>query len=237
MRARQGIIAVVAVVIATGAALFSTGSTRAPARASIRPENFVRHVTNPFFPLKPGTLLVYRGIKDGRLQTDRVFVTYRHKTILGVRTTVVRDIAKHRSRVLEKTFDWYAQDKQGNVWYFGENTKAFENGHVDTEGSWKAGVNGARPGILMEADPLPPDAYRQEFYKGHAEDMAWVINRGGHVRVPYGRLGPKLVTLEFSRLEPKVVDKKVYVRGFGIVREIGLTGPKETAELYRVKRP
>ena len=98
-------------------------------------------------------------------------------------------------------------------------------------------MNGARPGIIMEANPLPPDAYRQEFYKGHAEDQAWVLARGGHVRVPLGRLSHKLATLEWTPLEPKVVDKKVYARGYGIAREVSLTGPKETALLVRVKRP
>ena len=237
MRVRRVVGAVAGAAVLTAVTLLSTGPLKAPAKAAVNPDNFVRHVTNPFFPLKPGTLLVYRGIKDGQLQTDRVFVTFRTKTILGVRTTVVQDIARHRSRVLEKTFDWYAQDKQGNVWYFGENTKAFENGHVDTSGSWKAGVNGTRPGIIMESDPRPPDAYRQEFQRGEAEDMAWVINRGGQITVPYGRVGPKLVTLEFTRLEPDVVDRKVYARGFGIVREISMTGARETTELTRVKRP
>ena len=236
MRWKATLVGVVGAIGVIAAALAWTGSSGAPARAAIDPSKFVRHV-NPFFPLKPGTLLVYRGIKDGQLQTDRVFVTYRQRVIQGVHATVVRDIARHRGRLLEKTIDWYGQDKQGNVWYLGENTKAYHNGHVSTEGTWRAGVNGARPGIIMEANPLPPDAYRQEFYKGHAEDQAWVLARGGHVRVPLGRLSHKLATLEWTPLEPKVVDKKVYARGYGIAREVSLTGPKETALLVRVKRP
>ena len=227
----------VGALAALAAALVWTGASGAPARAALDPSRFVRHVTNPFFPLKPGTLLVYRGVKDGKLQTDRVFVTYKTRLIQGVRATRVQDIARHRGRLLEKTFDFYAQDKQGNVWYLGENTKAYENGHVSTGGSWLTGRNGAQPGIIMEANPQPPDGYRQEYYKGHAEDQAWILSRGGHVRVPLGRLNHKLATLEWSPLEPKVVDKKVYARGYGIAREVSLTGAKETALLVRVKRP
>jgi hypothetical protein len=230
-----GAIVFGAAVAGAGASGASPSKARGP--AAVDPENFVRHVTNPYFPLPPGTRLVYRGIKDGQTQIDRVFVTYKTKVIEGVRTTVVRDIAKHKGRVLEKTFDWYAQDKQGNVWYFGENTKSFENGHVDTEGSWRAGVNGARPGIIMPADPHAAQAFRQEFYKGHAEDQSWFVKRGGSVGVPYGKLHHKLVSFEWSRLEPKVVDKKVYARGYGIVQEVSRSGPHETAELVRVHRP
>jgi len=205
---------------------------------SVGAASFVRHVTNPFFPLPPGTLLVYRGQKDGESQTDRVFVTSKTKIVLGVRTTVVRDIARHNGSLLEKTFDWYAQDRQGNVWYFGENTKEFEpNGNVSTEGSWHAGVDGARAGIVMEADPRIADGYRQEFWKGHAEDQAWVLTRGGHVTVPFGRIAHALLTMEWTPLEPNVIDQKVYGRGIGIVREITKAGPLETSELVAIRQP
>jgi hypothetical protein len=207
------------------------------ASGSIRPSNFVAHVTNPFFPLTPGTVFVYRGIKDGQTQIDRVRVTHRTRVIEGVTATAVRDVATHAGHVLEATTDWYAQDKTGNVWYFGEATKAYENGHVDTEGSWLAGRDGATPGIVMEADPHVSDGYRQELYPGHAEDMAWVVARGGHVRVPYGKVRHALFTLEFSPLEPNVIDRKVYGRGIGIVRETSASGPHETALLVRVMRP
>jgi hypothetical protein len=234
-------IAIVAAIV-FGAAIAGVGAPIASViastgRGAIDPGNFVRHVTNPYFPLKPGTRLVYRGVKDGQTQVDRVFVTYRTKTIEGVHTTVVRDIARHKGHVLERTFDWYAQDKQGTVWYFGENTKSFENGHVNREGSWRAGVDGARPGIIMPADPHPAQAYRQEFYKDHAEDQAWLVKRGGSVGVPYGKLHHKLVSFEWSRIEPRVVDKKVYARGFGIVQEVSKSGPHETADLVQVHRP
>ena len=204
---------------------------------TVNPADFVRHVTNRYFPLKPGTLLVYRGAEEGQSQLDRVFVTHKTKTILGVRTTVVHDVVRHKGRVLERTFDWYAQDKQGNVWYFGENTRSFENGHVSREGSWKAGRDGAQAGIIMKAHPRVPVAYRQEYYKGHAEDQAWVVRRGGKVHVRYRTFRHKLVTFEWSRLEPRIVAKKVYAPGVGIALERSMSGPSETSQLVRVRRP
>ncbi|MFL5797676.1 MAG: hypothetical protein ACJ77A_07045 [Actinomycetota bacterium] len=242
---RRGLIALVAAgVVMTAAGNAWTAASPHDARiasaggASIDPGNFVRHVTNPFYPLRSGTLFVYRGTKDGAGQTDRVYVTHRTKRILGVRATVVRDVATHGSRVLERTLDWFAQDRAGNVWYLGEATREFlPNGHVSTEGSWEAGVHGARPGIVMEADPRAPDGYRQEFYAGHAEDQAWVLRRGITVVVPYGRLHRGLRTLEWTPLEPGVIDKKAYAWGVGLVSEESATGPRETAELVRIRRP
>jgi hypothetical protein len=208
------------------------------AARGIDPSNFVRYVTNPFLPFRPGTVMTYRGVKDGGTQVERVTVLQRTKRILGVVATVVHDESRHAGRLLEQTDDWYAQDRQGNVWYLGEDTKAFgPQGQVDTSGSWQAGVRGAVPGIVMEADPQPTDGYRQEFWRGHAEDTAWVLRRGGEVRVPLGTVHHVLVTLEWSRLEPNVIDRKIYAKGFGIVREASATGPNEVSELVSVHRP
>jgi hypothetical protein len=244
MRRRLAALAVVGTVIAVGAvtvclvpAAGAEPRHDAGTGTGVDPSDFVRHVTNPFFPLRPGTLFVFRGTKDGRGQTDRVFVTHRTRRILGVRATVVRDVARHGARVLERTFDWYAQDRAGNVWYLGEATREFgPNGQVSTEGSWESGVHGARPGIVMEADPRAPDGYRQEFLAGHAEDQAWVLHRGVTVVVPFGRLRHGLRTLEWTPLEPGVIDRKSYARGVGLVSEESETGPHETAELVRVRR-
>src|SRR5438874_8571990 len=117
----------------------SSRAPRSPGATALDPSKFVRFVTNPFFPLKPGTLWVYRGIKDGKTQIDRVFVTSTTKMIEGVRATVVRDVATQAGRVIERTFDWYAQDRQGNVWYLGEDTVAYEPNGTSTEGAWEAG--------------------------------------------------------------------------------------------------
>ncbi len=207
-----------------------------PPPATLDPANFVAVVDNPYYPLPPGRILVYKGVRDGLTQTDRVTVTNQTKVIQGVTTTVVRDVARHGTRLLEQTTDWYAQDVDGNVWYFGEDTKSYDaNGQVvSTEGSWETGVDGAVPGIIMEANPRSPDGYRQEFYKGHAEDQAWVLSRGGSLSVPYGLVHHVLRTMEWTALEPSVVDQKYYSPGLGIVREISVAGGHEVAKLARV---
>jgi hypothetical protein len=184
----------------------------------LRAIEFSTRITNPYFPMPVGRKLVYRGVKDGKPQRDVVTVT-------------------HRTRlVAEKTADWYAQDKRGNVWYLGERTAAYANGEVDTSGSWEAGVNDAEPGVVMKAHPYIPCAYRQEFLRGEAEDTAWVVRTGGTVTVPYGTLHHILVTLEATRIEAGLYDKKIYAAGIGIVSETALTGQRETARLVRVIR-
>ena len=202
------------------------------------PANFVSVIDNPYFPLPVGRTLVYEGTKDGQSQIDTVTVTSQTKVILGITATVVSDIANHDGALLEKTFDYYAQDKQGTVWYLGEDTTAFlPNGKTDTSGSWLAGVHGAEPGIVMEANPRIPDAYRQEYLAGEAEDTAWVVQVGGTVTVPYGKLRNTLVTLEATRIEPGAYDQKIYAPGLGIVLELALTGAPETAQLVSVTGP
>ena len=207
-----------------------------PAGAAATPETFVRRVDNPYYPLSRGTTLVYKGVRDGQGQVDRVSVLRRTKQIQGVTTTVVRDVARHGSRLIEKTFDWFAQDAHGTVWYFGENTKEYDRSGevVSTEGSWEDGIDGARRGIIMEANPRVADGYRQEYYAGHAEDQAWILSRGTSLTVPYGRLHDVLRTMEWTRLEPKVVDEKYYARGIGIVDEETVAGGEETAELVSI---
>ena len=208
------------------------GTTYAPV---LDPANFVAVIDNPYFPLPVGRTLVYQGVRDGQSQTDTVTVTGQKKLILGIQTTVVDDVATHGSTVLEKTFDFYAQDEQGNVWYLGEDTTAFlPNGKTDTSGSFIAGVNGAQPGIIMEADPQIPDAYRQECAAGQAEDTAWVVGTTGSVTVSYGKVRNVLTSLEATRVEPGSYDEKVYGPGIGIVREQALTGTSEFAQLVSV---
>jgi hypothetical protein len=200
------------------------------------PANFTTAIDNPYFPLPVGRTLVYRGVKDGQTQEDRVTVTDATKTVAeGITARVVTDVATHDGALLEKTADWYAQDKQGNVWYLGEDTAHYlANGKVDTSGSWEAGVQDAEPGLVMEVNPQIPDAYRQEFLAGQAEDTAWIVDRGGSTKVPYGTLKNVLTTLEATRLEPGAYDLKVYAPGIGIAREQALTGTPEFAELVSV---
>jgi len=180
-----------------------------------------------------GRTWVYRGTKDGQSQVDRVTVTSNTKLVAeGITARVVQDVATHHAKLLEKTFDYYAQDTSGNVWYLGEDTATYlPNGQTDTSGSWQAGVHDGEPGIIMRANPQIPDAYRQEYLKGQAEDTAWIINRGGSLSLPIGTVHNTLRTLEFARIEPGVVDQKIYAPGIGIVSETALTGPTEIATL------
>ena len=249
---RRGVaaaLAVAAVAALTGAAVvtWAPWASSAPSSTSttsacgtsyapvLDPANFQTVVDNPYFPLPVGRKLVYSGVKDGQAQTDTVTVTDQHKLILGITATVVHDVATHDATVLEQTFDYYAQDTQGTVWYLGEDTTAFlPNGKADTSGSFQAGVDGAQPGIIMQATPQVPDAYRQECYAGQAEDTAWVVATEGSVRVPYGNVRNVLTTLEATRLEPGAYDQKVYGPGIGIVSEQSLTGPNETSQLVSV---
>jgi hypothetical protein len=214
----------------------SKGNPCAGYHPVLDPKDFVGVVDNPYFPLPVGRTLVYRGVKDGQSQIDRVKVSRRTRVVAGITATIVFDVATHRGKLLERTWDWYAQDKQGNVWYLGENTTAYlPNGHQDRSGSWETGVKGAKPGIIMEAHPAIPDAYRQECRPGKAEDTAWIVNTEGSVTVPYGTLQHVLTSLEATRVEPGAFDKKVYAPGIGIVLERALSGSPEVARLVSVQ--
>ena len=204
----------------------------------IDPTNFVETVDNPYLPFIAGTTFVYEGTRDGKSQRDEVVVTSQKKVILGVPCVVVKDTATHDGALLEQTDDWYAQDREGNVWYFGEDTKEYENGKVvSTEGSWQSGVDGAQPGIVMPAHPEVTNSFRQEYYTGHAEDMFWIVSLGESVAVPYGPFSNALLTLEWTRLEPKVIDKKFYASGIGLVLEASASGPNERAGLVSIAKP
>jgi len=237
------LLTLLAATAVTGVITAGTRVSNAPASGTdyepvLDPANFVSVIDNPYFPLPVGRTLVYEGIKDGQSQVDTVVVTDQTRVIEGITARMVSDVSTHNGTLLEKTFDFYAQDKQGNVWYLGEDTTHFlANGKTDTSGSWQAGVNDAEPGLVMEADPQIPDAYRQEFLVGQAEDTAWVVERGGTVTVPYGKLRNTLKTLEATRIEPGSYDLKVYAPGIGIALEQSLTGPAEFANLVSVTGP
>jgi hypothetical protein len=217
----------------TAGAAAQLPTTTAPC-TTLDPMGFVSSIDNPYYPLPVGRTLVYRGVRDGQTQVDRVTVTDKTKLIGGVTATVVRDVARHGTTLLEATTDWFAQDTAGNVCYLGEDTKAYApNGHVDTSGSWVAGINDGEPGIIMEADPQVPDAYRQELLAGEAADTAWIVDRGGSITVPYGTVHNVLTSLEATQVEPGSYDKKIYAPGLGIVREQALTDV-ETSRLVKV---
>jgi hypothetical protein len=186
----------------------------------------VRVVDNRFFPLRPGTRFFYRGEEDGEEETNITRVTHDRKNILGVSAVVVLDQVFVNGELKERTFDWYAQDQDGNVWYLGEDTAELEDGKVvSTEGSWQAGKNGAKPGIIMLAQPHITDSYRQEFLLGEAEDEARVVDRGLDITVPYGSFHHCLKTVEWTRLEPGIKESKVYCPGVGFVKAHSVEGP------------
>src|SRR5215212_9037351 len=142
----------------------------------INPSEFTTKVDSHYFPLKPGTTFFYQGNKQGSTR-DEMAVTHSTKKVMGVECVVVNDKGWEAGKLIEGTYDWFAQDKKGNVWYFGEDTKEYKNGKVvSTKGSWEAGVDGAKPGIIMQAHPKVGQSYRQEYYKGEAEDMAKAIS-------------------------------------------------------------
>ena len=196
-----------------------------PSSAGAR--TFVRTIDNPWFPLKPGSVWRYRGVKDGKPSRDIVRVTGRTKTILGVRTTAVSDRLYLSGRLEERTTDWYAQDSRGNVWYFGEDTAELDrHGRVKTrEGSWQAGVKGARQGLFMPARPRVGQTGLQEFLEGHAEDYFKVLRR----------TRTTLLTKEWTPLEPGVIDHKHYRRGVGTVLEETVRGGDERNTLVSFK--
>jgi len=192
-------------------------------------------IDNPWFPLRPGTTLVYRGTKDGKRARDVVTVTAETKEILGVPCAVVHDRLFLAGEPAEETLDWYAQDDDGDVWYFGEATRELENGRVtSTEGSWQAGVHGAEPGLVMEAKPTVGDSYEQEHFAGHAEDHARVLSLSASVRVPHGSYTGAQLTREWTPLEPGVIDHKYYVRRVGLVKEQTAKGPLERLDLFKL---
>jgi hypothetical protein len=198
--------------------------------------NFSARVDNPWFPLLRGTRWVYTGMKDGKRTRDLVTVTHQTKTIEGVPCVAVHDRLYMRGRLEERTTDWYSQDSQGNVWYFGENTAEVDaHGHVtSTEGTWRAGVSGAKPGIYIPGHPRLGQTGLQEFLKGHAEDHFKIIGLFRTVPPP-GKVNT-LLTKEWTPLEPGVIDHKMYVRGIGTVLEQSQQGPNERNELISIRR-
>jgi hypothetical protein len=225
-------------VLIAAAAVTVAGSASATSVKTPNPANFVSRIDNPWYPLIPGTTFVYTGVKDGQPQRDVLKVTHATKVILGVRCTVLQDNVYVRGHLSERTTDWYAQDKQGTVWYFGESTAELNaKGKVtSTAGTWQAGVNGAQAGIFMVLHPKVGQSFRQEYYKGQAEDHFQVLNLSATVHTPAASSTHALLTKEWTPLEPGVIDHKLYVRGVGNVKEETVKGPVERATLISVTR-
>jgi len=216
------------------ALLVVTGAQAAPKSATPTFDAAKFHgapIDNRYFPLRTGATWSYRSQTTNGVETTETEVTSGAKMILrSIAATVVHDVVKLDGGLIEDTYDWYAQDEDGNVWYLGEDTKEYD-GHgnlLGTTGSWEAGVAGAEAGIQMLAHPEKGQSYRQEYLAGVAEDEARVTDLSGFATVPSGTYSGLLVTLEWTRLEPGARETKSYAPGVGLVLE---EGKKERVEL------
>ena len=197
--------------------------------------DFTTEIDNPYWPMQPGSHWVYRETDgEGGAQRVDVTATDQTKVVDGIEAVVVHDLVTEQGEKVEDTFDWYAQDSGGNVWYLGEDTKEYEDGRVvSTEGSWEAGVDGAQAGIIVPAEPEQGLTYREEHYAGEAEDAAEVLSVEGKAEVPFGRFSGALITRNYSPLEPTVVELKFYARGVGPVLVVQTSGGASREELVR----
>ncbi len=199
---------------------------------TLRAQDAVAVIDNPYFPLPVGARWVYEGTSDGEAERIEVEVLTETRRVMGIDAVVVRDRAYIDGELAEDTLDFFTQDRDGNVWYLGEETAEYENGVVTTTaGSFQAGVDGALPGLIMPADPEVGDAYRQEFYPGEAEDMGEVIAVGGTATVPFGTFTDVLTTQDWTPLEPDVVEEKRYAPGVGFIAAVTVEGGEATVEL------
>lgn len=198
---------------------------------------FVDSIDNRYWPMSAGSRWVYREADThGSAQRVRVKVLDRTKLIQGVEATVVHDVVSESGELVENTFDWYAQDACGNVWYLGENTREYDEGQVvSTEGSWQAGVDGAQAGVVVPARPRDGLAYRQEYYAGEAEDAAEVLSLDERAQVPAGMFARVLLTKDYTPLQPRVLEYKLYAPGVGPVLVLGVSGGADREDLVRYK--
>jgi hypothetical protein len=208
--------------------------------SKLDPADFSTNIDNPYWPMAPGSEWVFSET-DTKGTKEKVVITVTEKTKMianGIRARVIRDVATEDGTPVEITDDWYAQDKDGNVWYMGESVRNFENGKLaDREGSFEAGVDGADAGVVMPADPVPGLSYRQEYYKGVAEDKGEVVAVGeDQVEVPAGYFKGVLLTRDLVPLEPKVEELKFYAKGVGPVLSMHTDGAGGRATLISYKK-
>ena len=200
----------------------------------IDPDNFVTGIDNSYLPFSVGSKWVYEAETEDGTERIEVVVTNDTRVIMGITCIVVRDTVTIGGELVEDTYDWYAQDQQGNVWYMGEDSTEYEDGETSKAGSWEGGVDGAKPGIIMLANPLASLSYRQEYYKDEAEDMAEVIHLNQSVTIDLGTYNNVLVIREWNPLEPGVLEDKYYAPGVGVIMEKVVRGDPEQVELVEV---
>jgi hypothetical protein len=201
--------------------------------ANLNPADFSTRIDNPYFPLPVGAQWQVRVTdQEGGVQHEAITVTDRTKPIAnGVTARVVNDVVSEGGKPVEITDDWYAQDKEGNVWYFGEDTTEIHNGERDTSGSFEAGVNGADAGIAMLAHPAAGQTYREEYYAGQAEDRSRVLALDQQAEVPFGHFRNAILTEDYTPVEPDVLELKMYAPGIGQVLAQTVSGGSEREEL------
>jgi hypothetical protein len=201
--------------------------------------DFTSEIDNPWLPLRVGARWLYRETdQEGAEQRVEVTVLDETRDVMGVEVRVVHDVVTEDGELVEDTYDWYAQDAGGNVWYLGEETKEFENGKVSsTAGSWEAGVDGAQPGVVMPAEPEVGMTYRQEYYEGEAEDAAEVLSLDEQVEAPFGAFAGVLMTKDYTPLEPDILEHKFYARGVGVVLALAISGGSDREELVEFSAP
>jgi hypothetical protein len=224
----------------TTAQTVSSAGVRLPQGAEpvkLDPRDFTTRIDNPWSPMTPGSQWVYTDSEGGDASRVTITVTDRTQVVAGVTARVVHDIATRGKQVIEDTFDWFAQDRAGNVWYLGEATTAYDNGKPSsTKGSWEAGVAGAQAGIAVPANPTAGLRYRQEYRKGRAEDAAAVLSVDEQVESPYGHFTHALLTKEFTPIEPKALEYKLYAKGVGLVVAVGVSGDNAREELVSYRK-
>jgi hypothetical protein len=220
-----------------GASTTSSGLPRGSDPVNLDPADFSADIDNPQWPMKVGSRWVYRvtDSSNGSTKRDVIKVTDKTKMIAdGIEARVVSDIVTRHGKPLEVTKDWYAQDSEGNVWYFGEHTIAYKHGKPVDNGSWEAGVDGALPGIALPANPVVGLSYREEYSKGEAEDQSRVLALDAQVEVGAGHFTGVLMTEDFSPIEPRVSELKFYAKGSGqAVLAIDVSGGSEREELVK----
>ena len=228
-----GLLLSLAVGVGVLAAAGEGGGERYDPR--VDPAAFTTTITNPYLPLRVGTRWVYAGRTEDGLEGIVVEVTDQTRVVMGVPCVVVRDVVTRDGQLYEETLDWFAQHRDGSVWYFGEETRQrTADGSFTPAGSWEAGKDGALPGVVMPARPQPGGPYRQEYLPGEAEDMGRVLRADDDIRVPFGFFRGVVVTRDWSPLDPGVVEQKYYAPGVGLVREEVVQGGAGRADLVEV---
>ena len=203
----------------------NTPPAEAAYTVDINPADFVTRIDNPYFPRLPGAKYIYEGMTADGLERVEIEILSETRQVMGIQATIMHDVVYLDGELIEETFDWFAQDKAGNVWYLGEDVDNYEDGVLqDHDGAWEAGVDGALPGIVMFANPADHlgETMRQEYYAGEAEDMADILSVSEEITVPFGAYSNVLQTYDYTPLDPEAREHKFYAAGIGEIRTVDL---------------